>query len=405
MIARPFYLKKMLPFVNKPVIKVITGMRRVGKSTFLEMLKDHLAEKGVRSENILSINMESLEFDFIRDYQDLNKYVRQKFSGVSRDKYLILDEVQEIASWEKTAASLFAQGGMDIYITGSNAHLLSSDLATLLSGRYVSFPLYPLSFKEFLQFREKTGKITETGNEFSLFLKYGGLPGIHMFDFRDEVIFHYLNAIFNTILLKDIVARYRVRDVSQLKNITRFIFDNCGKIVSAKRISDYLKSQKIAISVDTVQNYLYYMQSAFLAFKTNRYDLKGKRHLELYEKYFMGDIGLRHGFIGYRQDDISGLLENVVFLELLRRGYSVSIGKIGQREIDFIAEKHGSRAYIQVAYLLAGKETVEREFAPLEEINDNYPKMVLTMDTEWGEGRNGIVRKNIIDFLLDKSFA
>ncbi len=401
MFIRKYYVNKILPFVDKPVIKVITGLRRVGKSTFLQMLKDHLLKKGISEQNILGINKESLEYDFIQDYQDLDKFVKRTYSSVHGKRYLFIDEVQEIELWEKAVTSLFTEGKTDIYITGSNAHLLSSDLATLLSGRYISFPIYPLCFQEFLQFRKKTPQKADLDKEFSLFLKYGGLPGIHLLDFKEEVIYHYLNSIFNTILLKDVVTRHRIRDVSQLKNITRFVFDNCGQIVSSKRISDYLKSQKIKITVDTVQNYLHYLQSAFLISKTGRYDLKGKRHLELYEKYYMGEIGMRHGFIGYRKDDISGLLENIVYLELLKRGYNVSIGKLEDKEIDFIAEKEKTRLYFQVAYLLASPETEIREFSPLEHINDNYTKIVLSMDKDWGEERNGILRKNIIQFLLE----
>ena len=401
MFIRKHYVKKILPFVDKPVIKVITGLRRVGKSTFLQMLKDHLLKKGVSEKNILCINKESLEYDFIHDYQDLNKFVKNAFTSVQGKRYLFIDEVQEIKLWEKAVTSLFTEEKTDIYITGSNAHLLSSELATLLSGRYVSFPIYPLCFQEFLQFRNTTPQKADLNKEFSLFLQYGGLPGIHFLDFKEEVIYHYLNSIFNTILLKDVVTRHRIRDVSQLKNITRFVFDNCGQIVSSKRISDYLKSQKIRITVDTVQNYLHYLQNAFLISKTSRYDLKGKRHLEFYEKYYMGEIGMRHGFIGYRKDDISGLLENIVYLELLKRGYNVSIGKLEDKEIDFIAEKEKSRLYFQVAYLLASPETEIREFSPLERINDNYTKIVLSLDKEWGEERRGILRKNIIQFLLE----
>ena len=401
MFIRKHYVKKILPFVDKPVIKVITGLRRVGKSTFLQMLKDHLLKKGVSEKNILCINKESLEYDFIHDYQDLNKFVKNAFTSVQGKRYLFIDEVQEIKLWEKAVTSLFTEEKTDIYITGSNAHLLSSELATLLSGRYVSFPIYPLCFQEFLQFRNTTPQKADLNKEFSLFLQYGGLPGIHFLDFKEEVIYHYLNSIFNTILLKDVVTRHRIRDVSQLKNITRFVFDNCGQIVSSKRISDYLKSQKIRITVDTVQNYLHYLQNAFLISKTSRYDLKGKRHLEFYEKYYMGEIGMRHGFIGYRKDDISGLLENIVYLELLKRGYNVSIGKLEDKEIDFIAEKEKSRLYFQVAYLLASPETEIREFSPLERINDNYTKIVLSLDKDWGEERRGILRKNIIQFLLE----
>ena len=389
-----------MPFIQKPVIKIITGMRRVGKSTLMQMMENHLLEQGVSSSQILFISKESLEFDFIQNYQDLYQYVKTQTAGLKGTVYLFIDEIQEIEHWEKAVTAFLADEVADIYISGSNAHLLSSEMATLISGRYVEIPVYPLTFKEFLDFRKSGESSHRIEEEFSNYLKYGGLPGIHALEFREEVIFQYLNSIFNTILLKDVVSRNRIRDVGQLENIARYVFDNCGNILAAKRISDYLKSQRIKVSMDTVQNYLNHLRMAFLIFKAMRFDLKGKRHLEVLEKYYMGDIGLRHAFLGYKDRDISGLLENVVYLELLFRGYQVSVGKLNGTEIDFIAEKQNEKIYIQVCYLLASSETVEREFRPLEQIDDNFPKLVLSMDKDWGEGRKGIMRKSVIDFLL-----
>ncbi|MFZ4441212.1 MAG: ATP-binding protein, partial [Syntrophales bacterium] len=326
------------------------------------------------------------------------QYIKKVIPPGNGMKYLFIDEVQEIPGWEKAVNSIFAENLADIYITGSNSRLFSSEFATLLTGRYIEIPMFTLGFSEFLQFRDKKN---QKNNEFEFYLKYGGLPGIHNLNFDDEIIFQYINSIFNTILLKDVVARYNIRDISLLEKITAFVFDNCGSITSAKKIADYLKSQQIRTGVDTVQNYIGYLRDAHLAYKTGRFDLKGKRHLELYEKYYASDVGIRHSVLGYRKNDIAGLLENIVYLELIRRGYTVSTGKFDDLEVDFVANRNNETLYIQVTYLLASKEMEEREFKPLEKINDNYQKMVLSMDTIWGNDRNGIIRKNIIDFLLE----
>ena len=397
---RKLYLDKISPFIGKPLIKVVSGLRRCGKSTFMKMVMERLAEKKVPPRNIVHINMELMEFEFITDHRELYRYVKGCLPATGGPNYLFIDEVQEIPGWEKAVGSMLAEKLADIYLTGSNSRLLSSEFATLLTGRHVQIPMFTLGFKEFLQFRgRQAGEADE--QEFALYLKYGGLPGIHDLTFTDEVIFQYIDAIYSTIMLKDIVARYRIRDVFLLEKISAFVFDNCGSITSAKKIADYLKSQGLKCGVETVQNYIAYLQDAHLVHKARRFDLKGKRHLELYEKYYPGDIGIRHGVLGYRQQDIAGLLESVVHLELLRRGYTVAVGKLDDLEVDFVAEKNGRVSYIQVAYLLATGETEEREFRPLAKIPDNYPKMVLSLDKVWGEERDGIIRKNLIDFLLE----
>ena len=399
MIERTRYFNKIEPFIGKPMIKVISGLRRCGKSTFMKMLIDHLIKKGTAESNIIYISMELMEFEFINDYKALYKHVKNVLPKNSKKKYLFVDEIQEIPGWEKAVNSIYAENLADIYITGSNSRLFSSEFATLLTGRYIEIPMFTLGFNEFLQFRG-TGK--EKEKEFELYLKYGGLPGIHNLDFEDEIVFQYINSIFNTILLKDIVARYSIRDISLLEKITAFVFDNCGSITSSKKIADYLKSQHIKTGVDTVQNYISYLRDAHLVYKMGRFDLKGKRHLELHEKYYTSDVGIRHSVLGYKKNDIAGLLENIVYLELLRRGFTVSAGKFDDLEVDFVASRNDEVIYLQVTYLLASKEVEDREFKPLEKINDNYPKMVLSMDTIWGTNRNGIVRRNIIDFLLDE---
>ena len=398
MIERTRYFNKIEPFIGKPMIKVISGLRRCGKSTFMKMLIDHLIKKGTAESNIIYISMELMEFEFINDYKALYKHVKNVLPKNSKKKYLFVDEIQEIPGWEKAVNSIYAENLADIYITGSNSRLFSSEFATLLTGRYIEIPMFTLGFNEFLQFR---GTDNEKEKEFELYLKYGGLPGIHNLDFEDEIIFQYINSIFNTILLKDIVARYSIRDISLLEKITAFVFDNCGSITSSKKIADYLKSQHIKTGVDTVQNYISYLRDAHLIYKTGRFDLKGKRHLELHEKYYTSDVGIRHSVLGYKKNDIAGLLENIVYLELLRRGFTVSAGKFDDLEVDFVASRNDEIIYLQVTYLLASKEVEDREFKPLEKINDNYPKIVLSMDAIWGTNRNGIVRKNIIDFLLE----
>ncbi len=398
MYGRSLYTDRIFKYLSTPVVKVITGMRRVGKSYFLKLIIAHLKEKGIDDEHIVYIDMESLEFEFITDYQILNSYIQKQTEAATGLVRVFIDEIQEVEGWEKCITSLLGSEKFDIFITGSNASLLSSELATQLSGRYIEFPIYSLGFDEFLTFTEsRSESLTEV---FLKYLKFGGFPALPHFDFDQEVAYQYINSLYNTILLKDVVKRHNVRNVTLLENITRYAFDNIGNIFSAKKISDYLKSQRMSIGVETVQNYLAYICSTFALYKVQRFDIKGKRILELHEKYFLGDIGLRHALLGYREADISGILENIVFLELKRQDYQVFIGKLGQYEVDFVATKNNKKIYIQVCYLLASKETIEREFRPLRAINDNYPKYVVSMDTLPGSDDEGIIRLNIVDFLL-----
>jgi predicted AAA+ superfamily ATPase len=402
LIPRKSYIKQIVPFMDKPVIKVVIGMRRSGKSSLLKLLAGYIRKKKtISSRNILIINKESLEFDFITDYKSLNQYVKDFFKGTRGHRYLFIDEIQEIEKWEKAAASFLQENIADIYLSGSNARMLSSEMATLLSGRYVEWYVYPLVFSEFIEFRKAVANPGSLHKEFELFLRYGGLPRLHEMELSADAPQQYIQSIFNTILLKDVVNRHAIREPAQLENIARFVFDNCGNITSARRIAEYLKSQRVSLAVDRVQSYISYMESAFLVRKVRRYDIKGLRHLEMYEKYYMGDVGLRHGFIGYRDRDIAGLLENVIYLDLLARGYQISIGKIGKTEVDFIAEKSREKIYIQVAYLITDAKTARREFGPLEQIPDNYPKYVLSMDNVAVEDKNGIKWMNILDFLIN----
>jgi len=399
LIRRELYWQKIKAFVDKPVIKVITGMRRVGKSYFLKEVVEHLFEQEVAKENILFIDKEDLKFEFLATYTDLYSYVEDCFTDVKGRRYLFIDEVQEISEWEKAVASFSKSEKYDIYLTGSNAHLLSSELATLISGRYVEFTIYPLSFKEYLLF--KGDKSSDCESDFADYLRYGGLPGIFHLEQSDETVYQYINAIYNTILLKDIVKRYNIRNIALLERFASYFFDNTGQILSAGNIVKYLKSQKIQVHIDTIQNYLIYFRATFLGYRARRYDIKGKRLFEINDKYYLNDLGIRHSVIGYRGGDIGQLLENIVYIELLRRGYSVCVGIQGQKEIDFIATRQSEKIYVQVAYLLESAETVKREFSSLLEVKDNYPKYVLSMDSKiWGEGYDGITRMRIIDFLL-----
>jgi predicted AAA+ superfamily ATPase len=339
-----------------------------------------------------------MDWDFIRDAAALYQYVMAQIQDSSEKPYLFIDEVQEISDWERVVNSLLADGRADITITGSNAELLSSELATLISGRYVEFPVMPLTYGEFLTFRGSG--IGDSPEEFRRYLRYGGLPGIHTLALSDETVFPYLNALYSTIVLKDVVSRHRIQDPGQLDRIIRFIFDNAGNITTAKRIADFLKNQKITAGVDKVLHYLACLEQAFLIRRVLRYDIKGLRHLELYEKYYAGDVGLRHGFLGYRDGDISGVIENIVFLELLHRGYRVSIGKLDDREVDFIAERQEQRTYVQVCLTLETAATQEREFSALERIPDNHPKIVLSLDEYQQVARGGIRHENLREWLL-----
>lgn len=398
MITREIYLERIKPFINKPVIKVVTGIRRSGKSTFLKLLMQYFHTENIASTQILYINKDSLQYDFIQDFRDLHRYVMEKFDGIEGPKYLLIDEVQEIREWERAISGFFADELADLYLTGSNADLLSSDLAVSLTGRYIDFRMNTLTFKEFLSFRNSiSGQISE---EFALYLRYGGFPGIHHMELEDEVIAQYTGAIFDTVLLRDVVTKHQVRDVALLERIARYLADNCGNITTARGISKYIKAQNLASSADTVQNYLQMLVNAFIFHKVSRYDIKGKRQLELYDKYFLSDIGFQYALFGDKMQDLSGKLENIVFHELITRGYRVYVGKLGEREVDFIATKGAQRIYLQVAYLLTNEDVIEREFGVLENIPDNYPKIVLSLDEYFGAQRNGIRWMNLIRFLM-----
>jgi predicted AAA+ superfamily ATPase len=396
--VRNSYLDHIAPFIGKPVIKVITGLRRSGKSCLLRQIAQRLLEQhNVEPRDILLVDKESLDFQDLRTANDLHTFVKQRRGRSKRRFYLFVDEVQEIEEWERAIVSLAKPEDMDLFITGSNAHMLSSELATLLSGRYVEFPVQTLGFPEFLAFRG--GKAGATDREFDLYLRYGGFPALHLFDLADETVYQYVSAVYNTILLKDIVRRYEIRNVPLLENIGRYLFDSLGHLVSANRIAQYLRSQRLQVGVETIQAYLGHFTDARIVTRVPRFDIEGKRHLEINDKYYLNELGLRHALLGFREGDIGAFLENLVFLDLARRGYRVSMGKLRAAEIDFVATRERERIYIQVAYLLERPETVARETAPLLAIKDNYPKYLITLDRHFGDDLQGIHRLNLVEFL------
>ena len=399
MIIREKYLKKMIDAKDTDFIKVITGVRRSGKSTLLLMFRDYLLANGVKEENIVHINFESAKYDDIKDYKDLYKYIEDK---VKDEKiYLLLDEIQSVSSWEKAINSFKVDFNMDIYITGSNAYLLSSELSTLLSGRYIEIKMYPLSFKEFLVFNNYDENNLE--EKFNEYLKYGGLPAITLIKGNDELILSYLNDIYNTIVKKDIIDRNNIKDVALLENIIKYLFNNVGSPISTKKISDYLNSNKVVQKSNhqTIDNYLNMLEKSYIIYKADRTDVKSKSLLKTLGKYYVSDSGIRNIILGFRNINEGHLLENIVYLELLRRGYRVNIGKIGDYEAHFVAENPHTIRYYQVAQSISDEDVRAREIRSLENIPDNYEKIILSMDKSINNDYNGIKVRNIISWLLD----
>jgi predicted AAA+ superfamily ATPase len=393
---RQNYIDRIKPFINKQLIKVLTGQRRVGKSYILSQLVDIIKEQEPES-NIIFIDKEAFEFDFLKSYIDLYNYIKTK-SSASKN-YIFIDEIQEISEFQKALRSLLSENIYDIYCTGSNAYTLSGDLATLLGGRYIEFRIHSLSFSEFIQFHQLENN-TETLNRY---LKYGGLPFLIHLPNDEKTIFEYLKNIYNSIFFKDIVSRYQLKNVSFLTDLTKFTAENCGSLFSARKISQYLKSQQIKASPEVIINYLSYLENAFFIHRVKRTDIEGKKIFEIGEKLYFDDIGLRNSIIGYRKTDIGKIMENAVYLHLLINEWSVTVGFSNQLEVDFVATKNGEKMYIQVAYLLQNNSTIEREFGNLLAIEDNYKKIVITMDKlEQGNSYKGISIINLKEFLSDE---
>ena len=397
---RDSYLKKLIDYKDKPMIKVITGIRRCGKSTLLSLYERYLLNHGVEPQNIIRINFESFEFEHITNYRELHAFIKSKMTKSSSRFYILLDEVQLIESWEKVINSFLVDADVDIYLTGSNAYLLSSELATLLSGRYVEIKMLPLSFKEFLDFT-KDQNFTDEKYAFNQYLTFGGLPTVVDLLDRPDTIPDYLEGIYNTVLLKDVVDRNNIRDTALLESVLRYIAANVGNIVSTKKISDYLTSSGRKVTSETIDNYLRMLENAFIIYKANRYDLKGKLYLKTLEKYYMVDSGIRNKITGSRNADVGYLLENIIYLELLRRGYQVAIGKIGTLEVDFVATKSNEKIYYQISASILDSDTRERELRPLQAISDNYPKIIITMDDLPFDDYDGVKVVNILKFLIE----
>lgn len=392
-------MKRIRPFINTELIKVFTGIRRSGKSVMLELVKNELKKSGVSDKNFLCINFEQFSNSELLDAKILHKRIVEFQKSADGKIYLFFDEIQEVDGWEKCINSCRVDFDCDIYITGSNAKLLSGELATYLAGRYVEFVIYPFSFAEFLEMnRQKNSQIDKSAC-FTAFLKTGGMPFLANFLGDDSAKNQYLMDIYNSVVLKDVVKRNNIRDVDTLERIIAYAFSNIGHIFSATSLSKYFKSENRKISHDTILNYLKFCTDAFLIYKISRYDLEGKKVLTVNEKYYCADHGLREAVFGKNTQNIDQILENIVCLELLRRNFKVFVGKKDESEIDFIAERNGVKIYVQVAYLLASEETVRREFSVYDSIKDNFPKYVVSMD-EFDFSRNGIIHRNIRDFLL-----
>lgn len=401
MIKRERYLKKLLALKDQPIIKVLTGMRRTGKSTLLDLLEEELVQSGVPRDHIIHLNFEWMALDEVRDYHALYTMLQERMRGKT-PVYLMLDEIQLVEHWERAINSIFAEHKADIYLTGSNAKLLSSEIATLLSGRYALIEVYPLSFREYLTFLPQEERQVDAA--FQRYLQYGGLPIIPGMPQEDDLIQTVLSGIYNTVLMKDIVQRNAVRDSDLLEHVVRFLADNVGNPVSTSKISGYLTSHGRKVSSSTVDNYVKMLVDAFIFYRAERYDIKGKLYLKTQEKYYIVDIGLRNALLGFHGGDYGHILENIVYLELCRRGYEVGVGKMGTLEVDFVATKPDRKVYYQVSASVLDETTRERELAPLRKIPDQYEKILLTMDRSFIKDFDGIRNVNIVDFLLSDAF-
>jgi predicted AAA+ superfamily ATPase len=399
MILRPKYIEALTPFIDKPQIKIITGIRRSGKSTVLQMLQEEFLKRKVPDEQIISINLESFQYAHLLEASKLYAFISEKIEQ-GKKYYILLDEIQEVEDWEKAVNSVMVDFEVDIYLTGSNSHLLSSELSTYLAGRYVEIPVYTLSYLEFLDFRKHYFSQQQNhGNLFEQYLRKGGFPVIHTADYPEESAYKVIYDIYSSVILRDTVQRYKIRDVELLERVIQYAMDNIGNTFSGKNVADYFKSQQRKIDINTVYNYLHALVGAFILYRVPRYDLKGKEILKTLEKFYVSDISLIYATMGNRDRMISGILENIVFLDLKRRGFKVFVGKMDKQEIDFVGEKAGEKIYVQVAYKLESEQTVKREFGNLLAIRDQYPKYLVTMDEFWKDNLEGIQHFYITDWL------
>ena len=398
MIKRETYMSRIRPFIGNELIKVMTGIRRSGKSVMLELVKEELTESGIPAERFISINFEDMRNSRFLTANALHEEILKRARDIGGKAYLFFDEIQEVADWEKCINSLRVSLDCDIYITGSNAKLLSGELATYLGGRYVEFVIYPFSFSEFLELYHTVDPNATIPQSFQKYLLSGGMPYLANLGYAEEPSRQYLTDVFNSVQLKDIVKRNKVRDVDLLERIIAYAMANVGTTFSATSLVKFLKSEQRTVAAETVLNYIKYCCDAYLLYQVKREDLQGKQILTSNEKYYIADHGIREAVFGGNMRDINLILENIVHMELLRRGYTVTVGRFGDREIDFVCHRRGEKLYVQVAYLLATEDTVSREFGVYDLIRDNFPKYVVTMD-EIDMSRNGIKHRNIRDFL------
>ena len=404
MIKRELYMKRIRPFIGLDLIKVIIGIHRCGKSVMLELIKQELVESGVNSTQFISINFEDLSYSHLQTAKSLHDEITNRAKDIDGKVYLFFDEIQEVKDWEKCINSFRVSLDCDIYITGSNAKLLSGELATYLSGRYVEFVIYPFSFKEFMELFRTIYPNNSIQQCFQKYLITGGMPYLANIRYEDEPSKQYLHDLFNSVQLKDIVKRNKIRDVDLLERIIAYVIANVGTTFSASSLAKFLKSEQRTVAPETILNYIKYCCDAYLFYQVKRVDLQGKQILSTNEKYYIADHGIRKAVFGGNMRDINLILENIVYLELLRRGYKVTVGKAGEKEIDFVCDKRGDKLYVQVTYLLASEDTIKREFGAYDTIRDNFPKYVVSFD-EFDMSRNGIKHQNIRDFLLAEKWT
>lgn len=403
MIERPLYVDKIMAYVDTPFVKILTGVRRCGKSTILKMIMERLkTERNIPEDRIISCRFDSMEYEDMTAKQ-IYTLLKDQLSSTGRT-YLFLDEVQEIKGWEKVVNSLASDFDVDLYITGSNSRMMSSEIATYLTGRYISFRIFTLSFGEYLMFKSKFANVGEPKAELANYVRLGGFPATHLQAYSQDEIYTIVRDIYNSTIFSDIVKRNQVRKIDQLERVVKYIFNNVGNTFSAKSIADYLKAERRSLDNETVYSYLEKLEKAYLLHRCSRYDLQGKEILKTQEKFYLADVALRYSVLGYNADSVASSLENIVYLELCRRGYTVNVGKTGDSEIDFVAVRQNEKIYVQVTQEINSEKTEKREYSRLLEIPDNYPKFVLTTDEFAGGNYEGIKTMHIADFLLSAEY-
>ena len=403
MIERPLYVDKIMAYVDTPFVKILTGVRRCGKSTILKMIMERLkTERNIPEDRIISCRFDSMEYEDMTAKQ-IYTLLKDQLSSTGRT-YLFLDEVQEIRGWEKVVNSLASDFDVDLYITGSNSRMMSSEIATYLTGRYISFRIFTLSFGEYLMFKSKFANVGEPKAELANYVRLGGFPATHLQAYSQDEIYTIVRDIYNSTIFSDIVKRNQVRKIDQLERVVKYTFNNVGNTFSAKSIADYLKAERRSLDNETVYSYLEKLEKAYLLHRCSRYDLQGKEILKTQEKFYLADVALRYSVLGYNADSVASSLENIVYLELCRRGYTVNVGKTGDSEIDFVAVRQNEKIYVQVTQEINSEKTEKREYNRLLEIPDNYPKLVLTTDEFAGGNYEGIKTMHIADFLLSAEY-